>query len=427
MLFLGMTKHHSHLKTLYETCCRDAQGLSEWESNRIFWNALFDLKRVGRRTKGYFGNSIETDGVGVSCSFRQQKSKAQCRLIDLRAQNRTLKEAIKDMGDSPCAETVAQQEEVKRQLKEAEKYAEASPCSMKKAIAMSEEGELLVRWDEDTRVYTCNKKVVACDPGMRNTTDFVTHSPEAMKHHNNWKVSDGGYHTTKDQRFASGCIYGNWWRYISGQKRYTKKTTKRLQDYCPDMINVPTTKTARKDTLLKSYRYQIMCLSDMEEAYFSNDKWFQKTKMRKYVKTQQALERCVRAITGEKDKTKQKDVVVAYGDQSMSGCMRGNAPLLGNALVRKLQKDTTFIFVDEFQTSSKCSCCHAEMSSSRTSFRIKTCINKDCIRMHWDRDINAAINILINFFYHIVHRRRHNDFSRRDESTSSEVQDTVAH
>jgi hypothetical protein len=420
MLFLGLTKDHSHLKTLYEACCRESQGLSEWEANNKFWNALFDLRKVSRRTKGRFGNSIETDGVGVSCSFQQRKSEVHCDLIDLRARDRALKQQIKDMGNSPCTDTVARREEVKRQIKEKEKIVEASmSCTIEKAIEMTNSGELTVQWDEDTKVYRCNKKVVACDPGMRNTTDFVTHSPDAMMHHNNWKVSDGGYHTTKEQRFASGCIYGNWWRHISGQKKYTNKMTKRLHDFCPEMLHVPTTKTSSKETLLESYRYQVTLLPDLEEAYFSDDRWFQKMKMRKYVKTQQALERVVRAITGEKNKVKQKEVVVAYGDQSMAGCMRGLAPLLGNALVRKLRKDTTFFFVDEFQTSSKCSCCHAEMSSS-TSFRVKRCINNDCIRTHWDRDINAAINILLNFFYHVVHKKRHGDFSRQVNPTSIE-------
>jgi hypothetical protein len=338
----------------------------------------------------------------------------------LRAQVGTLKKQIKEMGDSPCSETVARREEVSKKAKDLEKIVESSiSCSIEKAIAMTDTGQLIVEWNEDEKVYICNKKVVACDPGMRNTADFVTHSPDAMKHHNNWKISEGGYHTNKDQRFSSGCIYGNWWRYVSGQKKHIKKMTKRLRDFCPDMLHVPTAKTSSKETLLESYKYQVTFLPDMEEAYFSTDKWFQKTKMRKYVKTQQALERCVRAITGEKDKAKQKEVVVAYGDQSMSGCMRGSAPLLGNALVRKLRKDTTFFFVDESQTTKKCSCCHASMSDLRKGSRIKLCSNKDCIRSHWDRDINAAINILINFFHHIVHKERHSDFSRQVNQPST--------
>lgn len=415
MLFLGMTKTHSHLKTLYESCCRGSQGLSEWESNRMFWNALFDLKRVGKRFKGRFGNSIETDGVGVSCTFQQRKSEVQCRLIDLRAQERNLK---KEIYDSSRAELMAKREEVKKQVKELETIVETSTsCSVEKAIRMSKTGELSIKWDDQEKVYTCSKKLVACDPGMRNTTDWVTYNPEMMKHHSNWKVSDGGYHTNVDQRFKAGCIYGNWWRYISGQTMYTKKQTRRLRDFCPDMLNVPSTKTSDKQTLIESYRYQVAFLPDMEEVYFSPDKWFQKTKMRKYVKTQQALERCVRALTGEKSKARQKDVVVAYGDASMARCMNGLPPLLGNALVRKLRKDTTFFFVDEFQTSMKCSCCHSVMSSVPGTCRIKRCINNDCVREHWDRDVNGSLNIMMNFLYHVAHEKRHSAFVRTAKKT----------
>ena len=422
MLFLGMTKHHSHLKTLYETCCRDSHKMTEWESNYKFWNALFNLKRVGRRTKGRFGNSIETDGVGVSCTWDLRKDKNQCNLIDLRNQDRVLKQQIKEMDDPvSLGVLITKREEVIKSIKEVSTIVEDSmSCSIEKAIGMSERGDLFINWNKESNIYTCDKKVVACDPGMRNTTDFVTYSLDAMRHHNEWRVSEGGYHTTEDQRFETGCIYGNWWRHISGQKRFTKKMKDRQKQFCSEMLEVPTTKTSNKEKLLESYAYQVNFLPDMEEAYF-HDKWFQKTKMRKYVNTQKALERCVEVITGEKNKTKQKEVVVAYGDQSMTGCMRGVAPLLGNALVRKLRKDTTFFFVDEFQTSKKCSCCHAEMSGSKSTFRIKTCNNKDCIRTHWDRDVNAAINILKNFFYQVVNKRRHFEFDRtttpNEEST----------
>jgi hypothetical protein len=414
LLFLQMTNQSSHLKKLYETCCRDSFGLTEWESNHKFWNALFNLKRVGRRTRGRFGNSIETDGVGVSCTWDLRKSEEQCKLIDFRKSERELKEKLKQMKESD--ETVVKREElesIKESIKALSKTVESSlSCSIEKAIEMSEKNKLTVERDEELKIYTCDHKVVACDPGFRNTVDFVTHNPDAMKHHSKWKESEGGYHTKEGQRFKSGCVYGNWWRYISGQKGFTKKMNHRMKEFCPDMLGVPTTKTSNKEKLLESYRYQIECLPDMEEAYFSEDKWFQKTKMRKYVKTQQALEKCVRAITGENDKAKQKEVVVAFGDKSTAGCMRGLAPLLGNALVRKLRKDTVFFFVDEFQTSKKCSCCHSNMSGLESTFRIKTCDNKDCIRTYWDRDVNAAINILINFFYQVVHKKRHPDFVR---------------
>jgi len=425
MLFLGMTKHYSHLKNLYEACCRDSVGLAEWESNSKFWEALFNIKRVGRRTKGRFGNSIETDGVSVSCTWDLRKSEDQCKLIDLKAQQRDLKEKLKKMGDSPCIGTATKKAEMDKHIKELEKTVDSSlSCSIEKAIEMSEKDKLTVEWNEEKQVYICDHKVVACDPGFRNTVDFVTYSPDAMMHHNNWKISDGGYHTEKDQRFKSGCVYGNWWRYISGQKRFTKKMNKRMKEFCPDMLNIPSNKTSKKEKLLESYKYQVKFLPDMEEAFFSEDKWFQKTKMRKYVKTQQALEKCVRAITGENDKAKQKDIVVAFGDKSNAGCMRGLAPLLGNALVRKLRKDTIFFFVDEFRTSKKCSSCHTVMSDLESTFRIKTCDNKDCIRTFWDRDVNASINILKNFFYQIVHKKRHRDFNKTEKTNQTNEEST---
>jgi hypothetical protein len=420
VLFLVMAKKYPHLKTLHEECLADIETLNEWEANNRFWKALFKVNRVGKRTKGRFANTIETDGVSVCCTFEQRKSDEQCALIDLETSFKTFSKTVKEDGDHVDASIMTEYEEMKTEVKRMKKRLKEKENMIhttRAASSMMESGSFTIVEDDDG-IFRCDRKIVAVDPGMTNAANFVTHDPEAQKHHSMWDVHDGGYHTTPEQRYEDGVIYGNWWRHISGSKRFTKKMTDRIRHTCPEMLNTPTTKTCHVDTLLVSYRHQVSLWSEMERAFFGNDKWFQKTKMRKYVKTQQALETCVTKVTGTKKKSEQKKVIVAFGDGDIYGTMRGVAPCVGSALVRKLKKDTTFFWVNEFRTTKTCSCCHHIMPDIRNQFRIKTCNNKDCIRTHWHRDVNAAINILTCFLYECLHQERHPSFQRTRSAVS---------
>ncbi|KAG3242235.1 hypothetical protein PI124_g12919 [Phytophthora idaei] len=120
---------------------------------------------------------------------------------------------------------------------------------------------------------------------------------------------------------------------------------------------------------------------------------------------------------------------VAYGDWSRSDGIKGHAPSPVKGLKEALRKRAMVVSMDEFRTSKLCSQCHQSLSSvqyptpgflkgvqkhkrremkrkvlprdwSRAEIKSKRyhvvlrCENEDCEACYWDRDVNAAINML---------------------------------
>ncbi|KAF1786418.1 hypothetical protein PC116_g24726 [Phytophthora cactorum] len=120
---------------------------------------------------------------------------------------------------------------------------------------------------------------------------------------------------------------------------------------------------------------------------------------------------------------------VAYGDWSRRDGIKGHAPSPVKGLKEALRKRAMVVSMDEFRTSKLCSQCHQSLSSvqyptpvfpkgvqkpkrrkmkgkilprdwSRAEIKSKhchvvlRCENEDCEARYWDRDVNAAINML---------------------------------
>ena len=137
--------------------------------------------------------------------------------------------------------------------------------------------------------------------------------------------------------------------------------------------------------------------------------------MKRYVKRQKALEDVVASITGTRNKEAQKNVMVAYGDGDVGGNMRGLPPVMSSTLARKMRQSASVVYVNEFRTSLNCSTCHEAMLKTQ-KFRVKCCSNNTCTRTYWNREVNAAINIL-NLFLELCHAgTRNSKFTRPNKS-----------
>ena len=158
-----------------------------------------------------------------------------------------------------------------------------------------------------------------------------------------------------------------------------------------------------------------MGLWDQLEKAFFKGKWYQKQKMRKFCKHQKAMEDVVTRICGTKKKEQQKSVVVAYGDGDKNGTLRGTAPIMSTKLFKKVSQSCCVVVINEFRTSKLCSCCHQPMEQFQKQFRMKRCINSDCIRSVWDRDVNASVNIF-NLFLNLCHSAEEDGKGQRLEA-----------
>ena len=353
-----------------------------WSKTYVFWNEFFNLDKVLRRkdidnpTSRRMSDSIMTDGVGVSVSIQVLKSEGELQLYDMKNE---LKKVV------ACIKTEATEE-----LKSTKKSLEKDLKNFQDALTKTTAKRVV-------EMVHGKCKVVALDPGKSNVGTWVIHNDSESR---------------DDEKYENGTLFGGEWRFLSGQTQFTKKMNMRAESFCPGVKNQPTTKTVSALKLMDSYKYQIDHGGSMERAYFDSTLWFQKQKMKKYVKTQKALETVMTKVLGVKNKETQRGIVVAYGDGDMSSNMRGLSPLLSTAFYKKVKSSATVQLVSEFRTSKLCSCCEHELTKG-DSFRVLRCNNSQCIRTFWNRDINAAINILKLFLHSCSTGTRLPKFSRQ--------------
>lgn len=165
------------------------------------------------------------------------------------------------------------------------------------------------------------------------------------------------------------------------------------------------TRTVRNYSNVRDAKERMLGLwraMDVLVPYYSANR-FKNTRLNRFVGAKKALGSIVSKITGERpDKT---STVIAMGDwgakaMGIKGCPGG--PIA--RLERGLRKVATVFKVDESYTSKTCWCCHQQamqnmMTQDHRGRRVKVhgvlhCQSSDCKGKTWDRDHNAALNIL---------------------------------
>jgi hypothetical protein len=410
-LLKELSERHSHFKTIVSGLSEvDDDETSAYEKKYQLWNSVFNLNRVLRakhlrdHKKLRFGCFISTDGVSVAATIQERKSKDVCEVIHIGDEIQFIKAKV---DGTPWMKTL---ETKKKRLME-----QITHRNDQTLIHQFVKDLVGLKKDEDG-VYHISKKttLVGLDPGKKSAATWVTHSPDHQRKHQKWKVGEGGQHTAPEERYTSGSLGGGEWRFLSGQKQYTSKMNKRMSSLCPQWRNLPSTKTTDSMKLLKAYKEQMGLWDQLEKAFFKG-KWYQKQKMRKFCKHQKAMEDVVTRICGTKKKEQQKSVVVAYGDGDKNGTLRGTAPIMSTKLFKKVSQSCCVVVINEFRTSKLCSCCHQPMEQFQKQFRMKRCINSDCIRSVWDRDVNASVNIL-NLFLNLCHSAEEDGKGQRLEA-----------
>ncbi|KAG3238283.1 hypothetical protein PI124_g16749 [Phytophthora idaei] len=133
---------------------------------------------------------------------------------------------------------------------------------------------------------------------------------------------------------------------------------------------------------------------------------------------------------------------VAYGDWSRRDGIKGHAPSPVKGLKEALRKRATVVSMDEFRTSKLCSQCHQTLPAVRYSVDTKLpkrkkckgvvlvrnraevefedkkchavlrCGQENCEARYWDRDVNAAINMVDLLKSEVLGRGRMEPFRR---------------
>ena len=388
-LFAYLAKDDSDIKELLDQT-KNAEGLlgkdADHQRNFLYWDALFNVckplrkKFFERPDELRFGNYILTDGVGVSLTINKRKSEVDIEKMELARKIKAMQRALEagELDADAAAELVRLNEEKKDLNKRTKK-----PNDHQYRVS----DDLKAKLDLKTGDMT----IRAIDPGKKAIGTWVERTSD--KHVTAHGVEDNEF------QYRHGDVSSGEWIFMSGQKQYTKKMSKRTKKGCPGWSECPSLKTEVEADLVKAIRYRVALLPAMHDLRFK-DLWLQKQRMRKFVKRQSALETVVARFCGTANKVKQKEnVVIALGDADMRGNMRGLPPVMSTTWVKHLMRCTMVVMVNEFRTSKLCCGCHKVMHQQKNCFRVKRCLNSDCSRGFWNRDVNAAINILNLFLW----------------------------
>jgi hypothetical protein len=163
-----------------------------------------------------------------------------------------------------------------------------------------------------------------------------------------------------------------------------------------------------------------------------------------------------------------KGTVIVLGDWSTNSHFGHRAPTPNKRLTNLLRKKISVIDVDEYNTSKLCSVCHQELEKPLLTkkprqekkkelksrgdkkkprsirptrpttnnknelksegeimearpWSVRRCINNDCNRTFWNRDTNAALNILHLFLCLAQNKERPGPFKRSNNGPAPET------
>ena len=183
---------------------------------------------------------------------------------------------------------------------------------------------------------------------------------------------------------------------------------------------LPTTRTGDFDTFLRgvSERYAVC---DKLWDFYGRRK-LADMKLSLYQKSQKGERDIVKRLYGG---NKAESTVVAFGAAGFTGAhIRGHAPSATGRGLRKMVlrvcgSKACVVDVNEDGTSQTCSKCGEKLSSFGLDHAVRRCQSDKCSARLWNRDVNAARNILQKFI--ISMQRDHPNLLGRVRSLGREV------
>jgi hypothetical protein len=237
-------------------------------------------------------------------------------------------------------------------------------------------------------------RVVALDPGRRNLFTGVVLNPAAVD-----TLASPSHEMVPFETFKM--TRGEWYDICGNRKRHAK--VKKWASESPGVSSynegVPTAKVGDFLAYADHVRFVLRHINALISLYGARH--YRRLRWKTYIRKQKAWKKLVDRITDGRP----QETLVIFGDASFASCGRGSKSvptktvrrMVGNACHRIVDQD-------EFRTSRLCSSCHGELKGERLrgkdgevreSYGVRRCQSANCHRTVWDRDTNAAINILL--------------------------------
>jgi hypothetical protein len=202
------------------------------------------------------------------------------------------------------------------------------------------------------------------------------------------------------------------WQHESGTIEINRKLNVwkcALQGFIYLEKHIPTTKSARHQQVTRNFVYIYNNLQTFSDFYFKTR--HKRITMNTYIKRKKAMAKKVQSIAGKVKKT----TAIAIGNPTFNHASKpyASAPTIG--IVKALRRHHRVFLIDEYNTSKLCSKCHSQVESTtskyngelKENYRVQICKNLPCIRTpeigspargcYWNRDVNAARNMIIKF------------------------------
>lgn len=316
------------------------------------WQRWFDVGAVTTATRE-FGHYIYTDGVAVAARFM------------IVGRDDEAKEA-----DGLCVSTTAQADQA---LASVTKQLDADAAA--------------VNLPDIHNASAC--RVLGIDPGIRNPISCVLYDPDAAP-------------GAKSEGFG---VSSREWRTMAGIKSASRRRGVWL-DAAPDVAaSIAATPSTKVATTAAFCEHVAHVLRDLEltRAFYGSVRW-RNERFKSYGKSLAAMEAVLARVAPKGVVT-----VAAFGAAGFSHALRGNPASPYGRIEKGLRKreDCYVVKIGECNTSQKASCCHRQLQPVKGErvirgvlrrgieiYGIKVC--KHCVTT-WDRDLNAARNILAIF------------------------------
>jgi hypothetical protein len=153
---------------------------------------------------------------------------------------------------------------------------------------------------------------------------------------------------------------------------------------------IPTAKTSTLAPFQEHLQYALLHRDRLCEFYGAQ-RWL-RLRWKCYIAKEKMWEVMIRRITNGNERT-----IVALGDASFAHNSRGHASTPTKELRRRLKGRCRLRMIDEYRTSITCSKCDGNLPKRTRYWQVKVC--KDVCLTSWNRDVNAARNILAIFLW----------------------------
>lgn len=181
------------------------------------------------------------------------------------------------------------------------------------------------------------------------------------------------------------------------------------------LLQIPSLKGSTTVVSLQYIKY-VLSQRFKDRLAMVTSRKYKKLRWKVYIENQKTVQRFCKEIVAD---SVPEHLIVFFGDAKFNHALKGTASSPKQArFVKQLRNMKVNVYmVNEFNTSLVCNECKSERrlvdcNTANKPYTVRRCTEPSC-RMIWNRDVNAAGNILDVGYHMLLHKKRPSVFSKR--------------